>query len=109
MARSKGPKTLPIKAQQRILATQNVRIARKKWGVAAEQIAVLRALTKELQLSVTLGDLRLLDGKWYVTHAGLLRIARRRRCSGIRVHVLTIPVKTAAPLPPSDGRSSCRA
>ena len=88
MARSKEPKTLPIKAQQRILATQNVRIARKKWGVAAEQIAVLRALTKELQLSVTLGDLRLLDGKWYVTHAGLLRIARRRRCSGIRVHVL---------------------
>ena len=88
MARSKEPKALPIKAQQCILATQNVRIARKKWGVAAEQIAVLRALTKELQLSVTLGDLRLLDGKWYVTHAGLLRIARRRRCSGIRVHVL---------------------
>jgi len=88
MARSKGPKTLPIAAQRHLLATQNVRIARKKWGVDAEQIAVLKALTKDLQLSVTLGDLRLLDGKWYVTHAGLLRVARRRRCSGIRVRVL---------------------
>jgi hypothetical protein len=26
----------------------------------------------------------MLDGKWYVTHAGLLRIADRARCSGIR-------------------------
>jgi hypothetical protein len=26
----------------------------------------------------------LLDGKWYVTHAGLLRLALRRRCLGIR-------------------------
>jgi hypothetical protein len=25
-----------------------------------------------------------IDGKWYVTHAGLLRIALRQRCCGIR-------------------------
>ena len=25
----------------------------------------------------------LLDSKWYVTHAGLLRLAQRRRCLGI--------------------------
>ena len=29
------------------------------------------------------GDLQLLDERWYVTHAGLLRLARRSRCSGI--------------------------
>src|SRR5436305_14929407 len=27
----------------------------------------------------------LLEARWYVTHAGLLRLARRKRCSGIRV------------------------
>ncbi len=34
---------------------------------------------------VAAGDLQMLDGKWYVTHAGLLRLAKRNRCSGIRV------------------------
>jgi hypothetical protein len=34
-------------------------------------------------LSVPAGDLRLLDGRWYVTRAGLLRISERKRCSGI--------------------------
>ena len=29
--------------------------------------------------------MQLLDGRWYVTHAGLLRLAQRRRCAGIRV------------------------
>ena len=35
------------------------------------------------------GDLLYLNSSWYVTHAGLLRIARRERCSGI--HVALIP------------------
>ena len=48
---------------------------------------MLKRLTEELQLSVVAGDLRLLDGKWYVTHAGLLRIAQRNRCSGMRTAV----------------------
>ena len=30
------------------------------------------------------GELCLLDGRWYVTHAGLLRVAECRGCSGIR-------------------------
>jgi len=40
-------------------------------------------------LSSALGDLISLDGRSYVTHAGLLRLANRRRCAGIR----TIPAK----------------
>ena len=31
------------------------------------------------------GDLILLNGKWYVTHSGLLGLARRKRCAGIHV------------------------
>jgi len=76
------------KAQLRLLAVQNIRLARRSWEISAEQVAVLRVLTEELQLSVAVGDLRLLDGKWYVTHAGLLRVARRNHCSGIRVQPL---------------------
>ena len=29
------------------------------------------------------GDLQFLDGRWYVTHSGLLQLAYRRGCSGI--------------------------
>jgi hypothetical protein len=30
------------------------------------------------------GEILYIEGKWYVTHAGLLQIAMRRRCLGIR-------------------------
>ena len=32
-------------------------------------------------LSVSSGDVMLLNGKWYVTSSGLLRVARRNRCA----------------------------
>ena len=31
----------------------------------------------------TSGDLALINGNWYVTHSGLLRLATRKRCAGI--------------------------
>jgi hypothetical protein len=33
---------------------------------------------------VATGDLQFLEGRWYVTHAGLLRIAQRKHCCGIK-------------------------
>jgi hypothetical protein len=51
--------------------------------VTSSLLAVLRDLSVNLRLSVRRGDLLLLNSKWYVTHSGLLRLARRRRCSGI--------------------------
>src|ERR1019366_10373742 len=42
-------------------------------------------LSREYRLSVALGDLLYIDERWYVSHAGILRIAQRRKCSGIRV------------------------
>ncbi len=85
---NEGRQSLGDKAQLRLLAVQNIRLARRSWEISAEQVAVLKVLTEELQLSVAMGDLRLLDGKWYVTHAGLLRVARHNHCSGIRVQPL---------------------
>ncbi|MFZ0276345.1 MAG: hypothetical protein WA254_07180 [Candidatus Sulfotelmatobacter sp.] len=45
----------------------------------------LRELTRNFSLSLRSGDLLLLGGGWYVTHAGLIRLAKRCRCSGMQV------------------------
>jgi hypothetical protein len=34
------------------------------------------------------GDLLLIDGKLYVSHAGLLRLAKRKRCTGIQTEAI---------------------
>ncbi len=66
------------------LAAKNVRLARRKWGSMTPFAAsALRAYSKEFGFSVALGDVVPLDHVWYVTHSGLLRLARRKRCVGI--------------------------
>ncbi len=69
------------------LDRENLRLAKTKWPgmLRGEERGGLRLLSERYRLSVALGDLVLLDGRWYVTHAGLLRLANRNRCSGIRV------------------------
>jgi hypothetical protein len=63
----------------------NARQAQSIWGILPRIVLnSLANFTKAHGLSVAAGDLQFLDGRWYVTHAGLLRIAARRRCSGIR-------------------------
>jgi len=62
----------------------NTKLVRKIWGkLPSNALESLRALTNEHNLSVAAGDLQLLDDHWYVTHLGLIRLARRSRCSGI--------------------------
>lgn len=64
----------------------NVNAARARWGkLPAPMLRTLEELTRKHQLSVVLGDLLYLNNGWYVTHTGLLRLAARRRCIGIRV------------------------
>jgi hypothetical protein len=46
-------------------------------------LKILSNLTSEYGFSIAAGDLQLLDGRWYVTHSGLLRLAIRRGCRGI--------------------------
>lgn len=63
----------------------NARLARQLWGEPSRvALRGLRELTARYSLSVARGDLQFLDGRWYVTHAGLLRTAQRRRCHSIR-------------------------
>src|SRR5246500_1158972 len=78
-------------AKTEVSAGPNCRLARKLWGTGLNrwQIQTLRELTKSFQFSVLVGDILLLDGKWYATHTGLIRLARRNRCAGI--HVRPVP------------------
>lgn len=63
----------------------NRRSARLVWGKLTPGLMNrLRALTLQYALSVDAGDLQLLNGCWYVTHAGLLGIAVRKKCSCIK-------------------------
>jgi hypothetical protein len=60
--------------------------AEKTWGPLADgAVASFVSLVSTYSLSVVLGDLLYLNNHWYVTHTGLLRLAHRRRCAGIRV------------------------
>ena len=68
-----------------LLWRANARSARSIWGqLSHNAFAALRQLTTRFALSVTAGDLQLLENRWYITHSGLLRIAQRRKCSGIK-------------------------
>jgi hypothetical protein len=64
----------------------NLRLARRLWPnqISTTESKALEALSKRYLLSVGAGELLLLDGRWYVSHAGLLRVALRQRCRGIR-------------------------
>jgi hypothetical protein len=77
--------SLPISADN--LFRRNRRLARKKWGLAInhEVLEVLKSFSRDFSFSISSGDLLLLDKGWYVTHAGLIRLARRNRCHGILV------------------------
>ena len=65
----------------------NRRLAKQLWreGIEQRHFRALRDLTEAFGFSIARGDIQLLNGNWYVTHSGLLRLAYRYRCSGIRV------------------------
>jgi hypothetical protein len=76
-----------MEMKKRLVTFQgNRKIARQLWGtISPTALRGLKELTSEHLLSISSGDLLLLDGRWYVTHNGLLGLARRNRCAGINV------------------------
>src|SRR5580700_10875921 len=62
-----------------------MRAARQTWsGLGARTLRDLRSLLVSHKFSIGLGEIIRIDSHWYVTHAGLLRLASRRRCRGIK-------------------------
>jgi hypothetical protein len=76
-----------MKRYFKLLARRNVKLAKEKWSdeLGNPNLHMLRSLTESYGFAVAVGDLLLLEGRWYVTHAGLLRLAARSRCRGIQV------------------------
>ena len=63
----------------------NANLARQLWGEPSRlALRMLRDLTVRYSLSVAGGDLQFLEGRWYVTHSGLLQLASRKGCRGIK-------------------------
>ena len=78
-----------MKHKPSILESQ-ITAARCLWGnLPPAATDSLISLIKRFGISVSLGDVQFMDGRWYVTHSGLLRIAHRRGCSGLRTSLLT--------------------
>jgi len=68
----------------------NKRSAQQIWGrLSRPLLASLQGLTSTYGLSVSRGDIICLDGRWYVTHAGLLRLSSRRHCSGMHTEIVS--------------------
>ena len=45
-------------------------------------------LGRDYGFSIEAGELQIINGNWYVTHTGLLRLASRKRCRGIHVEAV---------------------
>src|SRR5579862_4632068 len=64
----------------------SIRMARRIWPCLSRQALIrLREIVDQHKLSVPAGDLIYLETGWYVTHSGLLGLARRNRCAGMQV------------------------
>jgi len=67
----------------------SIRMARRIWNnLSREDLTWLREITTQHNFSVGAGDLIYLNNGWYVTHTGLIGLARRKRCTGIHVEAV---------------------
>jgi hypothetical protein len=73
------------------LITLNRNYAKKRWATLLNRVhfSTLKELSMQFGFSLAMGDVTLLGGQWYVTHTGLIRLARYNRCAGI--HVRPVP------------------
>jgi hypothetical protein len=87
---SRLPSKFPKSNLKRKLLQKNLRAAKRILGpVLGPRMTVhLKVLGRDYGFSIETGELQVIDGSWYVTHTGLLRLARRKRCRGIHVEAV---------------------
>ncbi|MGB8523684.1 MAG: hypothetical protein WCD43_12015 [Candidatus Acidiferrales bacterium] len=67
------------------LLRQNLQLVKQLYpGLSQTTLSALRDLTRTFRLSVSRREILCIDDRWYITHTGLLQIALRRHCHGIR-------------------------
>jgi hypothetical protein len=75
--------------RKKVTVQTSIRMARKIWSnLSREALTRLREITTRHNFSVGAGDLIYLNNGWYVTHTGLIGLARRKRCTGIHVEAV---------------------
>ena len=73
-----------------LVSDLEIAACQKVWGgLPRGAIDSLIALVKRFGISVFRGDIQYLNGRWYITHSGLLGIATRRRCAGLKTNLVT--------------------
>jgi hypothetical protein len=91
IVRGKGCRRHPSrKPQTTHHLRENLRLARQLLGgtLSSQVVKSLETLSKDFNLSLGKGELQFIDGCCYVTHTGLLRLARRKKCNGIHVEAV---------------------
>jgi len=85
-----GAKMKPPSPARQTLATVNSRLAKTLWGSAlnSTHFLTLKQMSMQFGFSIAMGDVLFLENNWYVTHTGLLQLARRSRCAGVRVEAI---------------------
>jgi hypothetical protein len=68
---------------------QELRGAKSLWKhLPTRAIKELEEILRTHFLSILSGDVQLIDGRWYITHVALIRLAERRHCRGIQTHIV---------------------
>ncbi len=77
---------------------ENLRLARQLLGgtLPTRVAKSLESLSNVFNFSLSNGELQFINSCWYVTHTGLLGLARRKRCSGIHVEAVDSLCDSAA-------------
>src|ERR1035437_3998766 len=78
------------------LLRENVRLAKGTAPFSRRAIDLLTSITRDFGFSFKAGELQIINGNWYVTHTGLLRLARRKKCRGIHVEAVDTLCDSAA-------------
>src|SRR5712692_5566281 len=83
------PKTKSEKIES--LVQQNAKLAKSLWSgeLSPFNLSALKKLTRESGLALAAREILWLNGGWYVTSGGLLRIAKENHCHGIHAHAMS--------------------
>jgi len=79
-----------MRSKHQYLVESNRKLAKQIWGDVLDplQMRSLSEITRFFGFSIAMRDILFLEGGWYVTHAGLIRLAKRRYCAGIYVETI---------------------
>src|ERR1039458_7651451 len=95
-------KECPKKSGSKAVTTnplrENLRLARQQLGgtLPTRLAKSLKTLSKDFNFSLGNGELQFINSCWYVTHTGLVGLARRKKCSGIHVEAVDSLCDSAA-------------